>query len=66
LAFETGTSVPLNIRTDIDAQLAWLQTENPRYLITHASNTRALAKRPLESATSVPGLREVRTYGEAL
>ncbi len=66
LALETGTSVTLDIRTDIDAQLTWLQSENPHYLITHASNLRALAKRALERGIGIPGLRQVRSYAEAL
>jgi len=66
LAFETGTSVTLNIRTDIDAQLEWLQAENPDYLITYSSNLRALAARAPVLGVRLPRLQQVRTYGEAL
>ena len=66
LAFETGPSVTLNIRTDIDTQLEWLQTENPDYLLTYPSNLHALATRALAAGIRLPRLRQTRTYGESL
>ena len=66
VAFASGLSVTLNIRADVDAQLAWLQRQDPNYLITHPSNLRALARRALARAVKLPRLRQARTFGETL
>lgn len=65
-AYATGPGASLNIRADIDEQLRWLQREQPAYLLSHASNLRALALRSLDQDTRLPGLREVRSFGETL
>ena len=64
--FHTGPSATLNIRTDIDEQLAWLDQHDPDYLITHPSNLRALVRRALEKGWRPRRLREARTFAEAL
>ena len=64
--FDTGPSVTLNIRTDVDAQLDWLSRQNPDYLVTHPSNLRALAQRALPRRVALPRLKQARTFGEAL
>lgn len=66
VAIATGACVTLNVRTDVDAQLAWLQGQDPDYLITHPSNLRALAQRALARAVKLPRLRQARTFGETL
>lgn len=66
VAFTTGRSVTLNIRTDIDEQLAWLDQHHPDYLITHPSNLRALVRRAMEKSWRPRRLREARTFAEAL
>lgn len=66
VAFQTGVSATLNIRTDIDEQLAWLAEQEPDYLITHPSNLRALVRRSIEKGWRPRRLREARTFAEAL
>lgn len=62
----TGPCVMLNIRADVDRQLDWLRQEDPAYLITHPSNLLALAERALDRGVRLPGLRQLRTFGEVL
>lgn len=50
--------------TDIDAQLAWLQRERPKYLLTYPSNAAELARSSIASGILLPELSEVRTVGE--
>jgi phenylacetate-CoA ligase len=66
VAFRTGPCATLNIRTDIDEQLAWLDEQDPDYLITHPSNLRALVRRSVERGWRPRRLREARTFAEAL
>lgn len=66
MAFHTGRRATLNIRTDIDEQLAWLDQQDPDYLITHPSNLRALLRRSREKNWRPRRLREARTFAEAL
>ena len=66
LVMQTGPCGLLNLRTDIDAQLDWLQAQSPQYLITHASNMLWLAQRSIERGIRLPGLLQARTYGGAL
>ena len=63
---QTGPGCSLNIRADIDEQLAWLSTENPDYLLTHPSNLKALTARAIDRAIALPRLRQQRTFGEIL
>lgn len=64
VVFDTGTCLTLDIRTDIDAQAAWLQRHDPEYLLTHPSNAQALAETFLSRGIRLGKLREVRTMGE--
>jgi len=66
VAFTTGPCATLNIRTDIDEQLAWLDQQDPDYLITHPSNLRALVRRSQDKNWRPRRLREARTFAEAL
>lgn len=63
---ETGSSVSLDIATDIEEQLNWLVEENPAYLLTHPSNLGALARLSMERGIRPAGLQQARTFGEAL
>lgn len=63
---ETGPSVVLSAREDVDSQLRWLESEQPDYLMTYPSIARDLAHRSIELRVRLPRLREVRTFGEML
>jgi phenylacetate-CoA ligase len=62
----TGPSVVMGIRTGIDAQLRWLEQQQPEYLMTYPSILRELARRSAERGIRLERLREVRTFGELL
>ena len=64
--FATGPCAMLNIRADIDAQLEWLRQQAPQYLISHPHNLRELARKSIALRVSLPGLREVRSFGAVL
>jgi len=65
-AFVTGPSVVRSLVVDLDEQLRWLKAENPDYLLTLATNLRALALRGIELGIRLPRLKQARTYGETL
>jgi len=65
-AFRTGTTVMSSTELSHEAQAAWLMQENPDYLISIASNVKALARYCRDKGLRPSRLREVRTYGEAL
>ncbi len=65
-AFRTGPCHMLNARAPVDEQLRWLQAVRPTYLLSLASNIDALARLSLEQGQRIPGLREVRSFSEAL
>jgi len=62
----TGPCVSLNSGQGVAEQIRWLRTEKPVYLLSHASNLRALARHCIAHAVPLSGLREVRSYGEML
>lgn len=64
--FQTGPAVSLNIREDVAVQLDWLVRERPQYLLTHPSNLRALLRLAAIRGAALPGLLQVRTFGEML
>ena len=64
--YATGPSAKLHSATDVDSQAAWLLQEGPEYLLAYPSIIEALAEWFLERGASVPGLRQVRSFGEAL
>lgn len=66
IAFNTGPCAMLHIKADTDTQSEWLKEHNPDYLISFPSNLHALAKRCIAKHITIPNLREVRTFGEAL
>ena len=64
---QTGPSVTLPIRgADVDAQLRWLERQQPDYLLTYPSNLTELLKRSTAQGFRPVRLREVRTFGEIL
>ncbi len=64
--FQTGPAVSLNIREDVTVQLEWLREEQPHYVLTHPSNLRALLRLAAARGVVLPGLKQVRTFGEML
>jgi phenylacetate-CoA ligase len=64
--FATGPSAVLNIRADTGRQLDWLREQACDYFVSHPTNVRELALAALRSGLKLPGLKEIRTMGEAL
>lgn len=64
--FETGPSVVLNVQTDVARQLEWLRRVQPDYLLTYPSNALELARHLDRRGAGLPGLRELRLFGEAV
>src|SRR5207253_4750899 len=62
----TGPSAILDIDRTVREQAAWLAREQPGYLLTYPSNVVALARHFSERGQDLPGLREVRTFGEVV
>ncbi len=62
----TGPAVTLDIDRTVREQAAWLASERPGYLLTYPSNVVALARQFWERGETLPGLMEVRTFGEVL
>jgi phenylacetate-CoA ligase len=62
----TGPSVVMGIRAETDAQLRWLEQQQPEYLMTYPSILRELARRSAERGIRLERLRETRTFGELL
>lgn len=66
LLHASGPSLLLHSSTPVDDQLDWLHRQRPAVLLSLPSNLDALAEASLARGTELPGLREVRSYGEAL
>lgn len=64
--FVTGPGRMLSINTPVDRQVAWLQQEQPAYLLTYPSNLQALLDYCTATGSVVPGLRQIRTMAEIL
>lgn len=64
--FETGPSCMLNVATPLQEQIAWLQREQPYYLVSFPSNLAALARYCLDHKIEINNLNEIRTVGEML
>lgn len=65
-AYVPGIAVGFDAREETDAQVDWLLKERPQYLLTHASNLFALARRFIERDLRLTSLREVRSFSERL
>ncbi|HEX7275899.1 MAG TPA: AMP-binding protein, partial [Acidimicrobiales bacterium] len=64
--YPTGECALLGITRDIATQAMWLVEQDPAYILSYPSNVLALADHFQAKGMSLPGLREVWTYGEAL
>ena len=62
----SGPSVEFDATRPAAEQLAWLEAENPDYLVTYPSNLLSLLQRCEESGVRLPALRDVATLGEVL
>lgn len=62
----TGGCGVLSVRCDVATQARWLLDQDPTYLMSYPSNIEALAQHFAAEGLELPGLRQVRTYGEAL
>lgn len=63
--YATGPSEGLDLFTPLDKQIDWLVRVRPAYLLTHPTNALALAEHCIRHDLRVPGLLEVRTFGES-
>ncbi len=52
--------------TPIEQQMAWLQRENPDYLLTHPTIAHRLAEHSLEHGLRLPKLKQIETISEIL
>jgi phenylacetate-CoA ligase len=66
LVFHTGPSLIINSRVDVRQQIAWLQESRPAYLLSLPSNLRELARLCDSEGLALPGLEQVRSYGETV
>jgi len=64
--YRTGPSEGVDIFVPLRQQLQWLRAASPAYLLTHPTNALALAEECLRKGVRLPGLLEVRTFGESL
>lgn len=62
----TGPCAALGMEQPVARQAAWLKQQAPGYLLSYPSNVRALARYFAERREALPGLLEVRTFGEVL
>jgi phenylacetate-CoA ligase len=62
----TGPCVSRNPASSVAELLEWLINERPAYLLTYPSLLRELARTCLARGIRVPGLLEVRAFGELL
>lgn len=65
LLYRTGPAVLLDFRSTTQAQAEWLLRERPAYLLTFPSIIRELAAHFRRSGLELPGLKSLRSYGEA-
>ena len=63
---QTGPCVSVNSDRDVVEQVRVIAEHKPAYLLSHATNLRALAHHCMTHDIALPGLREVRSYGEML
>lgn len=65
-AVATGPAVMLPITASLDEQLDWVNEQRPAYLLTYPSCALEMARGANARGIRLPGLREVRTFGEAM
>jgi len=62
--FPTGEQVSMNIFTEVEAQVNFLEAEAPNYLLVFPSNLRLLLRAFRRAGKRLPSLRLVRTMSE--
>ncbi len=63
---ETGRCAMLDVDVRVEAQLDWLERQQPAYFLTYPSLAAELARESLARGLRLPGLLELRTLGESL
>jgi phenylacetate-CoA ligase len=66
LGFPTGSTHTLNVFSPLDDQIDWIVREAPGYLMSYPTNLDALARRMTERGVTLPSLKDVITFGEAI
>jgi phenylacetate-CoA ligase len=64
--FPAASSLGLNFRHPVEAQVAWLEREDPAHLLTRPRAAHDILRHCRAHGIRLPGLREVRVYGEPL
>ena len=64
--YVSGPMISFNVTQPVPKQFAWLQKEDPDYLLTYPSNLLALVRHSEEKGLRIPRLRMVATLGEVL
>ncbi len=64
VAFETGPSACLDIHSDLDTQAAWLQAQDPDYLLAYPSTLVGLAELYQAGRFRLTRLKALRSLGE--
>jgi phenylacetate-CoA ligase len=64
--YNTGPLVSFNVTRPADEQMAWLENENPDYLLTFASNLLGLIRAFPDAAQRLPNLKGITNMGETL
>ncbi len=65
VAFETGPSASIDIHTDIGTQTAWLEKQDPDYLLAYPSTLVGLAELYQAGRFRLTRLKALRSFGEA-
>jgi phenylacetate-CoA ligase len=63
-AFPSGPALEFDSGQPIPTQFAWLQQEQPDYLLTYPSNLKALVQHSQAQNIPLPSLRGLSTFGE--
>ncbi len=66
VAHPSGPIFYCDVTKPVSEQLAWLEGQNPNYLLTFPSNLAALLRHSQEKGVTLPDLREVITLSEVL
>ncbi len=64
--YDSGPMVTFPVTRSQDEQLAWLDEQNPEYLLIYPTNLLSLLQRAAETGVRPASIREVITYGEVL
>lgn len=64
--YQSSPSMVINSRVDVRQQLLWLQEYQPVYLLSLPSNLRELLRLCEQEGVRLPGLQQVRCFGETV